>query len=141
MYKSGGSSFKKLLINLPLFSDPRGDLFVAELQKQLPFGVNRIFIVCNVPANEIRGEHAHRECHQLLVCVKGSVHAVVDNGVSKEEFYLDSPAKGLYLPPMTWGGQFNYSQDAVLLVLASHQYSETDYIRNYSHFLDIVRSF
>lgn len=137
---SGGAPFKELLINLPVFSASRGDLFVAEIKKQLHFGVNRIFIVCNVPVNEIRGEHAHRECHQLLICVKGSVHAVVDNGVSKGAFHLDSPAKGLYLPPMIWGGQFNYSQDAVLLVLASHQYSEGDYIRNYDDFLDIVRS-
>ena len=81
---------------------------------------------------------AHRECEQVLVCVAGSVRAIVDDGTSRREFLLDSPDVGLYMPPMTWGTQYRYSADAVLVVLASLPYDASDYIRDYDSFLAML---
>lgn len=115
--------------------DIRGGLSVGEFERDVPFAVKRYFLVTNVPTAETRGEHAHRKCEQFLIAVKGSVHVVADNGVQRQEFLLDSHSLGLYLPAMTWGVQYKYSADAVLLVFASHYYDSEDYIRNYDQFL------
>jgi UDP-2-acetamido-3-amino-2,3-dideoxy-glucuronate N-acetyltransferase len=125
---------------MPLIIDPRGCLSVGEFGRNVPFEVKRYFIIFDVPSQELRGEHAHRECHQFLVCVKGSCSVITDDGVTRNEFVLDKPNVGAYLPPMTWGVQFNYSADAVLLVFASHYYDDADYIRNYDEFLQLARS-
>ncbi|MEO8779683.1 MAG: FdtA/QdtA family cupin domain-containing protein, partial [Rhodanobacter sp.] len=93
----------------------------------------------DVPTAETRGEHAHRRCHQFLIAVKGSVHVVADDGERREQFVLDRPNLGLYLPPMTWGIQYRYSDDAVLLVFASHHYDASDYIREYGTFVEQVQ--
>lgn len=114
--------------------DSRGVLSVANFNKEIPFSPARYFLVYGVPQNKVRGEHAHKECHQFLVCVNGSVRVLVDDGQIKEEIILDVPNKGLYLPPMVWGVQDQYSLDACLMVLASHPYDKSDYITNYSDF-------
>jgi UDP-2-acetamido-3-amino-2,3-dideoxy-glucuronate N-acetyltransferase len=116
------------------FRDPRGSLTVGEFAQHVPFVPQRYFLVYDVPAAEVRGQHAHRECHQFLVCVRGSCTAVADDGATQETFVLDSPTTGLYLPPMTWGSQQEYSADAVLLVFASHTYDPTDYIDDYAEY-------
>jgi acetyltransferase-like isoleucine patch superfamily enzyme len=115
--------------------DPRGDLSVGEFEKEIPFLPKRYFLVLNVPSDKTRGEHAHRECHQFLVCVKGSCAVVVDDLQQRCEVQLDAPDVGVYLPPMTWGIQYKYSSDAVLLVFASHHYAADDYIRDYDAFV------
>jgi len=120
--------------------DLRGDLVARETGRGLPFTPSRSFLVFNVPTKEVRGEHAHRVCKQLLTCVKGSVSVVCDDGDVRQEFVLDSPDLALYIPPMVWGVQYKYSQDAVLLVLASHGYEAADYIRNYDAFLQERRT-
>jgi UDP-2-acetamido-3-amino-2,3-dideoxy-glucuronate N-acetyltransferase len=120
--------------------DMRGCLTVGEFEREIPFVPKRYFLVYDVPTEEVRGEHAHFECRQFLVAVKGSVHVVADDGDKREEFILDRPSTGLYLPPMTWGIQYKYSADAVLLVFASEAYDASDYIRDYSRFLELVRS-
>lgn len=120
--------------------DMRGDLSVGEFPKDIPFEPKRYFLVFNVPSEKTRGEHAHHKCHQFLICVKGSCAVVADDGESRCEVLLDSPNKGVYLPPLTWGIQYKYSSDAVLLVFASHQYEAEDYIRNYTEFVEIARS-
>jgi len=120
--------------------DMRGDLSVGEFLKDIPFEPKRYFLVFNVPSEETRGEHAHFKCHQFLICVNGCCAVVVDDGVSRCEVILDSPDKGIYLPPLTWGIQYKYSSEAVLLVFASHGYEAEDYIRNYAEFLEIVVS-
>lgn len=130
---------KNNLIKLPLINDTRGNLSVGEFGRSIPFEVKRYFIVFDVPSQELRGEHAHRECHQFLVCVKGSCSVITDDGVTRNEFVLDKPNIGAYLPPMTWGVQYNYSADAVLLVFASHFYDNADYIRDYDEFLQLAR--
>jgi acetyltransferase-like isoleucine patch superfamily enzyme/dTDP-4-dehydrorhamnose 3,5-epimerase-like enzyme len=126
------------LIPLPLVSDIRGSLSVGEFQRSVPFEAKRYFMVFDVSSVETRGEHAHRECHQFLVCVRGRVSAVADDGVNREEFLLDRPNLGLHLPPMVWGIQYKYSADALLLVFASHYYDSTDYIRDYNEFLSLA---
>ncbi|MFF5227382.1 WxcM-like domain-containing protein [Dactylosporangium sp. NPDC000521] len=115
--------------------DLRGNLSVGEFERDIPFPVKRYFIVFDVPNEKVRGQHAHRECHQFLICVKGRCSVVADDGVVRQEFLLDSPATGLYLPPMTWATQFRYSPDAALLVFASHYYDAADYIRDHAEFV------
>lgn len=119
--------------------DMRGSLSVAELGIDTPFEAKRYFLVYGVPSLEIRGEHAHRQCKQFLIAVTGSVHVVADDGEHREEFILDNPNLGLYLPPMTWGIQYRYSADAVLMVLASEHYDNVDYVRDYEQFLTMTR--
>jgi dTDP-4-dehydrorhamnose 3,5-epimerase-like enzyme len=97
-------------------------------------------MVFDVPSVETRGEHAHRECHQYLICVRGKVSVVADDGVNREEFMLDRPDLGLHLPPMVWGIQYKYSADALLLVFASHYYDAADYVRDYNEFLSLART-
>jgi UDP-2-acetamido-3-amino-2,3-dideoxy-glucuronate N-acetyltransferase len=119
-------------------ADIRGSLSAGEFERSVPFKTERYFLVYDVPTAETRGEHAHRICHQFLVAVKGSVHVVADDGINREEFVLDRPNLGIHLPPMTWGIQYRYSSDAVLMVFASHYYDPDDYIRNYDEFKSLI---
>jgi acetyltransferase-like isoleucine patch superfamily enzyme len=126
------------LHHLPLISDIRGSLTVGEFDRDIPFQVKRYFMVFDVPSVETRGEHAHFTCHQFLICIKGSCAVVVDDGKNRQEFLLDRPNLGIYLPPMVWGIQYKYSADALLLVFASDYYDKEDYIRDYSEFCAIA---
>lgn len=126
------------LHQLPKVADIRGSLTVGEFERSIPFAAKRYFMVFDVPSVETRGEHAHRECHQFLICVSGQVSVVADDGRTRREFLLDRPDIGLHLPPLTWGIQYKYSEDAVLLVFASHYYDNADYIRDYDEFRKIV---
>ena len=126
------------LMELRTISGANGNLSVAEIEKQMPFAPRRYFIVYAVPPGETRGKHAHRAQHQYLTCVRGSCRVTVDNGRQRAELTLDSPRFGLYVPPMIWSTQFDYSADAVLLVLSSDVYDEADYIRNYDEFLALT---
>ena len=126
------------LIKLPKVTDIRGSLSVGEFSKSIPFDVKRYFLVYGVPSIETRGEHAHKTCHQFLVCASGRVSVAVNDGANIDEHLLDRPELGLYIPPMTWGVQYKYSSDAVLLVFASHYYDSGDYIRDYSEFMSLV---
>lgn len=136
--QSKGSVAGVELIEFASAVDLRGSLVAGETGDQVPFVPERFFLVYDVPTREARGSHAHRECAQLLVCVAGSVHAIVDDGSNREEYVLDRPDRGLFMPPMTWGTQYKYSADAVLLVLASHPYDAADYIRDYDEFLGLL---
>lgn len=127
--------WKVRLHELPRVADIRGSLTVGEFERSIPFSAKRYFMVFDVPSVETRGEHAHRECHQFLICVRGSVSVVADDGSKRREFRLDRPDLGLHLPPMVWGIQYKYSPDALLLVFASHYYDANDYIRDYDQFL------
>jgi len=125
--------------SFPHIKDLRGDLSAGEFEKEIPFLPKRYFLVFDVPSEETRGQHAHRVCHQFLICIKGRCAIVVDDGINRCEVALDSPTLGLYLPPMTWGIQYKYSSDAILLVFASHYYDAGDYIRDYEEFLREIR--
>jgi UDP-2-acetamido-3-amino-2,3-dideoxy-glucuronate N-acetyltransferase len=124
---------------MPHVVDIRGSLTVGECERSIPFPVKRYFMVFNVPSTETRGEHAHRECHQFLICVRGSCAVVADDGTRRQEFLLDRPDVAVHMPPMVWGVQYKYSPDAVLLVFASHYYDSADYIRDYVEFCEKVR--
>lgn len=118
----------------PLITDIRGSLSVGDFERDIPFIPKRYFLVFRVPGTEVRGEHAHRQCKQFLICVNGQCSVLADDGRSRYEHKLDRPDIGLYLPPMTWGTQYKYSPDAVLLVFASEHYDPSDYIRDYTEF-------
>ncbi|MGA2618562.1 MAG: WxcM-like domain-containing protein [Thermoguttaceae bacterium] len=123
------------LQRLKLVDDLRGMLSVGQFQSEVPFRPQRYFLVFDVPSKHVRGEHAHRKCRQFLVCVKGSLSVVADNGLQREEIVLDSPRVGLYVPPMVWCTSYKYSADAILLVFASDEYDALDYIRDYDEFI------
>jgi acetyltransferase-like isoleucine patch superfamily enzyme/dTDP-4-dehydrorhamnose 3,5-epimerase-like enzyme len=121
------------------FSDLRGKLSTGEIPSAgVPFTPKRWFLVYDVPSREVRGEHAHRVCHQFLICVSGQVMVAVDDGENRAEIMLDGPTTGVYVPPKVWASQFRYDASAVLLVLASHPYDPDDYIREYDAFLAAV---
>lgn len=123
------------LRSLPQFADLRGRLSVLSFGQDLPFAPRRCFLVHGVPSQEVRGAHAHRQCVQFLVCTHGAVSVHLDDGHQREEYRLESPDLGLLIPSMVWATQYRYSPDAVLLVLASHEYDADDYIRDYQDFL------
>lgn len=122
------------LVQLTNVVDARGKLTAGEFGRSVPFQVKRYFMVYQVPLVEIRGGHAHRQCHQFLVCARGKISVIADDGKSREEFLLDRPDLGLYLPPMVWGIQYKYSPDSLLIGYASDYYDANDYIRNYDEF-------
>jgi dTDP-4-dehydrorhamnose 3,5-epimerase-like enzyme len=121
-----------------LVEDLRGTLSAGDFAAHVPFTPRRYFMVFDVPGKDVRGEHAHRTCHQFLVCARGSVSVVVDDGKTSEEVTLDRPDLGLYLPPMVWAVQYKYSTDALLLVFASDPYDPADYIRDYNEFRGLL---
>lgn len=128
------------LYRFPWVNDPRGDLTVGEFGKEFPFVPKRYFIVFGVSQGTLRGEHAHKKCHQFLICAQGQCQAVIDDGVTRREVLLDNPSVGIHVPPMIWGTQYNYSTDGALLVFASEHYDPDDYIRDYSEFQSVVRN-
>jgi acetyltransferase-like isoleucine patch superfamily enzyme len=123
-----------VLYSLKDVRDIRGNLVVGEWAKEIPFEPKRMFMVYDVPSSKVRGAHAHKECHQFLVAAHGSVNVILDDGAKREEYTLASPTVGVYIKPGVWGIQYRYSNDAVLLVFASHPYEAADYIRNYNEF-------
>jgi hypothetical protein len=128
------------IYSFPWAQDPRGDLTVGEFESGFPFRPKRYFIVSGVPSWEIRGEHAHRQCHQFLICAYDQCSVTVDDGTTRVEVLLDEPSSGIHVPPMIWGKQWQYSADAALLVFASELYDPSDYIREYDAFLNAVHA-
>ncbi|HLJ62588.1 MAG TPA: WxcM-like domain-containing protein [Stellaceae bacterium] len=124
---------------LKVVEDLRGSLSVGEFLRDLPFSPKRYFIVYDVPSKEVRGEHAHHQCHQFLIAIRGTVSVVVDDGEHRAEIVLSEPGAGIHIPPMIWGIEYGYSQDACLLVFASEYYDSGDYIRDYEEFLSLVK--
>jgi UDP-2-acetamido-3-amino-2,3-dideoxy-glucuronate N-acetyltransferase len=122
------------VLRLPVVDDLRGLLSVGESDRHVPFQIKRYFIVYRVPTREVRGEHAHREQHQFLVCVHGECRIIVDDGENRQEMVLNSPSRGVHIAPMVWTVQYDFSSDAVLLALASGVYDADDYIREYDEF-------
>lgn len=124
-----------MIKNINTFSDDRGCLTVAEIMKDIPFEVKRIYWIYNVPEKKKRGFHANRITYQYLVAVKGNIKVGLENKEGKSVYLLDAPNKGLLIPPMTWNELEYLSEDAVLLVLSSEQYCPEMYINSYEEFL------
>ena len=124
------------LIDIPKITDPRGNLAVIE-GETLPYDIARVYYLHDVPSGAYRGGHAHKECQELLVAVSGSFEVVLDNGVEKDRITLNKPDKGLLITKGVWRELDNFSSGAVCLVLASHEYDEGDYVRDYEEFLQL----
>lgn len=121
------------LINIPTITDPRGNLAVVE-KDTIPFQIQRVYYLFDVPSDAYRGGHAHKEQYEFLIALSGSFEVVLDDGVEKEKVLLNKPNKGLLIPTMMWRELENFSSGAVCLVLASDVFDEEDYIRDYDQF-------
>jgi hypothetical protein len=127
------------IINLPKVKDVRGSLTIAENGSDIPFDINRVYFLYDVPGGSERGGHAHKDLHQLIIASSGSFDILLDDGFSKETFHLNRPYIGLYLSPMKWRVINNFSSGSVCSVIASDIYKEEDYIRNYEYFLKLSK--
>lgn len=119
--------------------DDRGQLVALEGQKEIPFNIKRVYYMYDTGQGVRRGYHAHKRLEQVLVCVHGSCLIHMDDGCSTEEVLLDKPYEGLYIANNIWREMYDFSQDAVLMVLASELYDEQDYIRDYQKFMTYIR--
>ncbi len=127
------------IYRFPEVADLRGVLAFAEINNHLPFEVQRFFCIYDVPSAEIRGEHAHRTLHELLICLSGTVRISLTDGRTRNDVVLSSPSIGLHLPPFVWSTQFQYSPGSVLMVLCSEPYDPASYIRDYDEYLALVQ--
>lgn len=126
-----------VVYDIPYFVDNRGAINILEIKRELPFECQRIFYTYTVPEGSVRGEHAHKQCEQFLISIRGVVTVTVDDGCGhRDEITLDSASKGLWLPHGCWGEQSGHSSDSILLVLASLPYDNADYIRDFDEFLN-----
>ncbi len=132
--------FDCALIQLPKIKNRTGNITAVENNIEVPFNVNRIFYLYDIPGGEDRGAHAHKECHQFLVAASGSFEVQLDDGKVKRTVLLNQPFVGLHIPPGIWASEINFSSGAICLVLASHKYDEGDYIRSYKEYIDGVFS-
>lgn len=119
--------------------DDRGSLAVIEAGKDIPFQIKRIYYIYGTKHNLARGFHAHKTLKQLFVCVSGACTVKIDDGKTSNDIRLDSPSEGVLLDRPLWREMRNFTEDCVLLVLASEGYDESDYLRNYEEFLDYVK--
>jgi len=126
------------IINFDTLGDERGSLISIEEGYNIPFEIKRVYYIFNTKQGVIRGYHAHINLKQLAIAVKGSCTFMLDNGKQREEITLNNPNQGLQLEGLIWREMKNFSDDCVLLVLASEHYDENDYIRDYQKFVDIV---
>lgn len=122
------------LVYLKKIGDRNGNITAVNNNKEIPFEVNRVFYLYDIPGGESRGAHAHRECHQFLIAASGSFEVLLDDGKTKRQIQLNRPDIGLHIPPGIWASEINFSSGSICLVLASHIYNESDYIRDYEEF-------
>ncbi|MDE6479589.1 MAG: FdtA/QdtA family cupin domain-containing protein [Muribaculaceae bacterium] len=118
-------------------SDRRGNMSVVENGKSIPFDVRRVYYLYDVPGGVERGGHAHRSLYQLIIAVSGSFSVTLDDGKLKRTVFLNRPNRGLLVVPGLWRTIEDFSSGAVCMVLASSEYDEEDYIRDYGSFLNL----
>ncbi|WP_010676903.1 sugar 3,4-ketoisomerase [Bacillus timonensis] len=127
---------KNSLLNFKEINDDRGSLASLEAFKNIPFEIKRVYYIYNTKANTSRGFHAHKDLKQVLICLNGSCDVVLDNRRRQITFHLNRPSQGLYVDKMIWHEMHNFTNDCILMVLASEHYDEQDYIRDYEEFLE-----
>ena len=125
-----------VIIDLPKITDPRGNLTFIEGGAHIPFDIQRVYYLYDVPGGAERGGHAHKGLHQLIIAMSGSFDVVLDDGVNKRRFHLNRSYYGLYVCPMIWRELDNFSSGSVCLVLASNRYDEDDYYRAYDDYVE-----
>jgi len=123
------------IIELPKIHNPQGNLTFIESSSQIPFDIQRVYHVYDVPGGAERGGHAHKELHQFIVAMSGSFDITLDDGKNKRKFHLARSYYGLYVCPMIWREIDNFSSGSVLMCLASNKYTEADYYRKYEDFM------
>jgi len=123
------------IIDLPKIHDPRGNLTFIEGGNHVPFSIERVYYLYDVPGGSERGGHAHKALSQLIIAMSGSFDVILDDGYSKKRFHLNRSYYGLYVCPMMWRELDNFSSGSVCMVLASNKYDEEDYYRDYNQFL------
>lgn len=126
------------VINFPIISEVRGNLSFIEENNHVPFPIKRIYYLYDVPSGATRGGHAHKELHQIIIALSGSFDVIVDNGKTRETFFLNRPHYGLYIPPGVWREIENFSSNSVALALVSDFFNENDYIRDHKLFKRMV---
>jgi len=126
------------IIDLPRIHDPRGNLTFVESDRHIPFAIQRVYYLYDVPGGAERGGHAHKGLHQLIIAMSGSFDIHLDDGYAKKTVHMNRSYNGLYVCPMIWREIDNFSSGAVCMVLASNFYDELDYYRDYSQFIDVV---
>ena len=132
------SVFNCSVIDLGKISFDEGNLTIVEKRKDFPFDVKRVFYIYDIAGGESRGAHAHKKCHQFLIAASGSFEISLDDGKFKRQVFLNRPNLGLHIPPGIWAAEMNFSSGAICLVLTSHTYNESDYIRDYAEFLKFI---
>lgn len=130
---------KVKMVTLKKHGDDRGLLVAAEGGTEIPFDIKRVYYITNVSDNKRRGFHAHKALRQVMLCISGSCKVMLDDGSEKTDVLLDSPNEGLIIEPKVWHEMFDFSEGAVILVLASGHYDESDYMRNYDDFIDYLK--
>lgn len=135
---TGISVFDCSLYELNKIHDKEGNLTYIYENIHIPFPINRVFYSYDIPGGEDRGAHAHKECHQFIIAASGAFEVVLDDGINKRTVTLNRPFWGLHVPPGIWASEQGFSSGSICLVLASHGYSEGDYIRNYDDFLKYI---
>lgn len=120
--------------------DDRGQLVALEEGKEIPFNIKRVYYMYDTVNGVVRGKHAHKSLEQILICIHGSCKVLLDDGQEKKVVPLENPCEGLYVSNNIWREMYDFSEDAVLMVLASELYDEDDYIRDYEQFLSYVNS-
>jgi len=128
-----------VIVDLPVIHDPRGNLTFIESNRHIPFSIERVYYLYDVPGGAERGGHAHKELQQFIIAMSGSFDIIIDDGFDKRRIHLNRSYYGLYLCPMIWREIDNFSSGSVCMVLASNYYDEADYFRDYDEFLKAVR--
>lgn len=125
-------------IDFPALGDERGSLVALEAEKSVPFAIKRVYYIFGTKTGESRGFHAHKKLQQVAICITGSCRIILDDGQQRSEALLNSPNKGIVIGDLIWREMHDFSKDCILLVLASEHYDESDYIRDYNEFQEIL---
>jgi len=122
------------VIYIPQIGGREGHITAINNNIEIPFDIKRVFYLYDIPGGESRGAHAHKECHQFLIAASGAFEVLLDDGSIQRQVLLNKPNMGLHIPPGIWASEINFSAGSVCLVLASHIYNESDYIRDYNNY-------